>query len=1387
LWFGFFLRNEVLGRTSFASHNLKPFSEDYVMRNGLQKYVLVLLVSALSGISVFAQVGSTGSIAGTVVDPKGAVVAGATVVVKNIATNQESTTETSGEGTFNVPTLVAGVYTATITATGFKQAVVTDIKVDVGKPSSINVGLEIGAANETVTIVGGGELLQTQTATIGTTLTGRQITDLPTASRDALDLVLTMPGTTTPGRPRTSSINGLPKGSLNITMDGVNVQDNTLKSNDGFFTYIRPRTDAIAEVTTSTSNPGAESSGEGAFQIKFVTQGGSNEYHGGAYWYYRTPGLNANYWFNNRDLAADPATGKAPRTPIVLNQPGFKVGGPISIPGLFNGKDRAFFFVNYEEFRLPESALRTRNILSTQAQSGIYRFFSSNFNTNNTPVTCTGSGTSRLCTLNVFNVAQTAGLAFTNTDPTIGHLLTEIRSSLPAFKSSGDPNVDQSTFVNTGNQLRRFPTVRLDFNASKNHHIENIWNYQSFGSNVDFLNGRDPQFPGFPNHGSQTSIRFSNVTAWRWTISNNIVNEARYGLQGGTLLFFGDVNAGQFENQNGFSLGLGAFTSGGFALTSATNTTAPSRRNAPVREFTDSLNWIKGNHSFNFGMSMTRIGLWSNDYTVVPSAVFTTSATLDPAPVNAFGFLPATQQGGAAQLYALLSGRMSALNANARLDEDTNKYSYLGNQILRAKNLEWGLFAQDSWRLRPNLTLSLGLRYERNESFEAENGNFSNVTFAGLFGESGEGNLFKPGTLTGSRSAFEAFPPGTKAFDPSGLWLPSVGVSYSPNFKNSVLRWIGGESGQTVIRGGFSMASVREGMNVFLAVTGGNPGGTIDANRNLTLGNLPVGTYLRQGPFAPPATCTSPGQPIGCIPSAPTYPNSGLITNAVNSFDPNLKIGFVRSWSFGIQRELNRDNVVEIRYVGNRGRDLWRQLDLNELNIIENGVASEWQLAQQNLLANIKANRGVNFRYFGPGTGTAPLPISLGYFQGPTITLSGVTSAINPNNPAHYTNANFASATFFNTMNPLDPRPLTFGALLASTAFESRRTPLGQACFGIANCIGTGQFPINQFLVNPTRRSNPTTGGGGAFLVDNSGNSSYDAVQIEFRRRMARGLLLQANYTFGKSLANTYASSSSVFDQPSTLRDPDLKKGHTPFDITQALKFNFIWEVPVGRGRGFMGNAGKVTDFLVGGWGFNGNVRIQSGSPFFFNAPVSIGPAIANAGNFQLVGMTLKELQKAVGVYRDEDGFVYALPKDIRENTVKAFNVQMTSAGASYTQGEPTGRFIAPAGFGNCVQAFHGQCGFANLVLKGPAFFRSDLSVVKKLRFTETVNVELRLEMLNAFNNINFLVGSAGNDVNNVGNLTSSAFGRMTNAYQDLSTTNDPGGRVGQLVIRVNF
>lgn len=1343
------------------------------MRNYLPKVLLVFAILALCGLPVFGQVTTTGSIVGTVTDPTGAVVPNATVTVKNKATGKESTGTTSDSGNFNIPQVSSGVFTLSVQATsGFKKSQVTDVKVDAGTPTTVNVVLELGNPQETVTVVGGGELIQTQSATVGTTLTGRQITDIPTASRNALDLVLALPGTSTVGRPRQSSVNGLPKGALNITLDGMNVQDNLLKSNDGFFTYIQPRTDAISEVTVSSSNPGAESSGEGAFQIKFVTQGGTNGYHGGGYWYYRSPGLNSNYWFNNRDLKPDPITHRAPRTDVILNQPGFKIGGPISVPGLFNGKDRAFFFFNYEEYRLPESTLRTRTVMSVPAQAGTYRFFSAT-NVAIAPVnpalntTCAtapaGSPSAFLCSTDVMARAAAAGLAFATPDPTISGLLASIRSAIPGSVPTGDPNLETTTFINKGGQTRRFPTVRFDFNLSKKHHIENIWNYQVFGSKIDFLNSVDPAFPGFPNQGAQVSIRFSDSMAWRWTISNNIVNEARYGIVGGTVQFFPTVNSGQFANQGGFSQGLGAF-----GITSATVTTGPQRRNSPVREFSDSVSWVRGNHSLNFGATATRVSFWQQLTTVVPSTVFTTSASTDSATTNAYASLPSAAAAGAAQLYAVLAGRLTAINSNARLSETTNQYTFLGSLISRAKSLEWGVFGQDSWRFRPNITLTFGLRYERQMPIQSLNNTYAGVSNAGLYGESGVGNLFKPGTLAGSPSQYTLFAKGTAAYNAPGLFLPSFGFTYSPNFKNEMIHRFLGGSGQTVVRGGFSMASVREGTQVFQGVVGANPGGTITTNRSLTLGNLPVGTYLRQNPVVAAA-----------FPAAPTFPNQGLITDSVNAFDPNLKIGYVESWSLGLQREIKRDNVFEIRYVGNRGHKLWRQVDLNELNIIENGVFSEFKLAQQNLLANIAAGRGAQFRYQGPGTGTVPLPITFGTLQGVSSANAGNCVDITTCNALYASSLWANAASFVNALNPLNPSPITYGTSLNGTGFENRRTPLGQACYGVttntsatgatgqAGCTGLGLFPYNQFLVNPGKRGDP-------FIVNNTAQSWYDGLTIEFRRRMTAGLLVQSSYTFGKALSNTYASSSSVFDQPATLRNLWLRKGVTPFDIRNGFKTNFIYELPVGKGRMFLSNSHGLVNALVGGWGMNGNIRIQSGNPF-------------SLGNVQLVGMTKGNLENLVKSYRDPDGFIYVFPKDIRDQTIKANSISISAAGPTYTLGAPSGRYIAPAGFNNCQQAFVGGCGFHNLVIHGPRFTRFDLSLAKKINFSEHINVEMRVEMLNAFNNINFLVGSAANDVNTLGGLSSTSFGRMTAAYQDTSTTNDPGGRIGQLVLRLNF
>jgi hypothetical protein len=1348
------------------------------MRNLCSKFFFVLVVLALVGLPVFGQSTAAGSLTGTVTDPTGAVVPGASVVVKNDATGQEFTAKTNDEGMFNISSLGSGVYTASISVKGFKQAKVTAIKILAGTPASFNVALEVGSQDQTVTIVGSAELLQTQTATVGTTLTGRQITDIPTASRDALDLVLALPGTTTPGRPRTSSVNGLPKGALNITLDGINVQDNLLKSNDGFFTYVRPRTDAIQEVTVSTSNPGAESSAEGAVQIKFVTQSGGNEYHGSGYWYHRNPALNANYWFNNRDLAADPVTHKAPQQRILLNQFGVKVGGPISVPKVFSGKDRAFFFVNYEEYRLPEkSTQRVRNLPTEDAINGIFKFTTTSAAyVPPAGVTCT-TATTRVCSVNVLTMAAAGGLPGT-VDPTISALLKSMRTAASSVNAvliniASSPNIQQFGFFNTGLTTRRFPTVRLDANIGKNHHLENITNYQQFDGTADFLNGRDPAFPGFPNFGSQRSNRFSNTSAWRWNITPNIVNEARFGMVGGTSFFTSEITPDQFKNQGGANLALG-----NLGVSSATAGTAPERRNSPVQQFSDNLSWNHGNHTVNFGGSWTRVNLWINDQTVVPTVNFGISSSLagDAAAFAVFAPLNATvgQQGAAANFYSTLVGRISSISARyAALNENTNKYSIQDQFVSRARQVEYGFYVQDTWRFRPNVTLTGGIRWEVQGPFQSLNNTLSQVSYAGLFGESGLNNLFKPGTLAGAPTQYTNFTSGSTAYKTDyGNFAPSVGFTWSPNFKEGLLRRLGGESGQTVLRGGFSMAYVREGTNNFLSILAGNPGQTIDSTQNIT-GTpfaLGFGNLFRNGiPAAPAFGSGAPGS--GTLPSQPTYPNVGFITDAANAFNPNLKTGYVESWTIGIQREFKKDNVIELRYVGNRGHQLWRQIDLNETNLIENGALAEFKLAQANVLANLAAGRGFTVKYFGPGTGTSPLPIIFKNAQSPTFA-PGVPA--DPNNPAHYTSTFYANASFNALFNPLNPSP--GGGRCCGGYFGSIASAGNEGTFG-PNRAAWG-LPYNFFVVNPGKR-------GGSFAMENGGQTWYDAGTIEFRRRFSRGLLVQANYTFGKALGNTYASSSVSFDQPATLRDYHLRKDVSPFDVTQAFKSNFIYELPFGRGKTFLGNSKGLVNGFLGDWIFNGNIRMQSGSAVSF-------------GNVQLVGMSRKDLQKAIGVYRDQansdntaaSGQLYWLPLDIRLNTFRANNSSFTAAGAVFTQGAPSGRFIAPAGFGNCIQAYVGQCGFNNLVIKGPSFFRFDLSLAKKIKFTERMNLEMRAEALNAFNNINFLIGGAGNDVNTGTSgaaLTSGFFGRYTAAYQDTSTTNDPGGRLIQLVLRLNF
>ncbi|MEQ1921879.1 MAG: TonB-dependent receptor [Pyrinomonadaceae bacterium] len=1307
----------------------------------MRKFTKILMVTlALFVCQIAIQAQNTGSISGTVVDQQGAVVPGATVTVTG-QSGQEFTTTTNSEGLYRIPAVAAGTftYTVTITAPSFKTAVIQNVKVDIGTPSTVNAVLQAGQISEQVVVTSGAEVLQTETAKVGTTITGRQIIETPIASRDALDLVLLLPGAAQAGRPRASSINGLPKGAINISLDGVDAQDNANRSTDGFFTYIRPRVDAIDEVTVSTSNPGAESGGDGAVQIRFVTRRGTNDYTGGLFWQHRNTALNSNYWYNNRD--------RLPRQKIILNQYGGHFGGNIPFLGFGegvkafdSGKDKRFFFINYEEYRNPESTTRTRTVLAPNAYNGIYSYV-------------VGGVTQ---TLDVFALA-TANPGQTNTpDPTVQAALARIRTATATTGTftpiTNNPTRLNYNFTNSGLSLRNFLAFRTDFNITKKHSLEFVYNRNNFKPGKDFLNSRDEIFPGFPFQG-QSGVRQSFTGALRSTFGNNIVNEARYATSWGTTDFFSELNTSVFDFTGGRFLDIGTAA----AITNPYNGNSSQTRGTPTYDLTDSVTWVNGNHTFNFGGQYKYI---KTDQTNVNRIVPTVGFGIDSSEGTAFTMFNGTsmpgsttaQQADARAFYAGLIGRVISYTSAAYLD-GSGLYKENGPLTQQFGLRTFGIFAQDSWRVRSGLTVTFGVRWQPQEAFTAKTGNIGRLeNWEQVFGPSGKAGIFQPGA-TGSIGdpRVVLYKIGEKAYkDDMNNVSPSVGVVWSPNFAKGLLSKVFGESGRSVFRGGYNRSFVREGSATQTIVTNNTPGGSIPLSRNTGIaGSFTVGTNLR-----------TPGNTNVTTPtfsSTPAFPLTLTTASQAISVDPNLKTGYVDSFSFGYQREIDRNTVVEVRYVGNRGKNLHRLNFTNEVNTIENGFGAEFRLAQQNLYQNIlNGFASSGFAYRGPGTNTSPLPIMLSYFTnfGSAANLAAASLVA-----ANYTAANFNNATLVAALSINAPSLANF---IGSTSFENSAARRN-------NAIANGR-PANFFRTAPTVPA-------GSFLLQSDARSWYDSAVVEVRRRLSAGLRLQASYVFSKAQSDA-AGSAGGGQSNYTLRPGGLAlaKNYQPFDLRHQFKLDATYDLPFGKGRQFLGNASGVVDGLVGGWSIMPIVRWQSGTPISF-------------GNVQLVGMTARELEKSIKVNKGPNVVTY-LPADIILNTQRAFDISVLGAGGYGTTygGAPTGRFIAPAGYGNCQSQFSGNCGFQNLIVHGPSYRTFDLGVAKRVGLGEKRSVELRATFLDLLNNPSFRVGGWAADVATVG-VGGTTFGQLGagSAYQDLSTTNNPGGRIVDLMLRFNF
>src|SRR5215203_1695240 len=366
------------------------------MTRYVQRLLAVALVVCVSSVSAFAQGSGTTSLSGTVTDSGGGVIPGATVVVKNDATGVSYEAVTSESGAFNVPALDPGTYSATVSLAGFKTAVVNNIRVLTATPAAILVKLDVGQLTETVQVTASSALVQTQSTAVTSTMAVEQLQHLPLVSRNALYSLAFLPGVETAGGPRTATISGLPNNTINITIDGIST-GNQFQNTDGFFSMVTPRLDAIEEITVTGATPGA-GGGSGSTQVAFTTRSGTNELVGSVYDTIRDPRLNSNYYFNKIN--------NLEKNEVKLQTYGGRLGGPIVIPGLYDGHNKAFFFFNMEHQYQPSSATRTRNIFNPAAQNGLFSY------------NVTVNGVQQLRTVDLYQLAAANGQTATP-DPSL--------------------------------------------------------------------------------------------------------------------------------------------------------------------------------------------------------------------------------------------------------------------------------------------------------------------------------------------------------------------------------------------------------------------------------------------------------------------------------------------------------------------------------------------------------------------------------------------------------------------------------------------------------------------------------------------------------------------------------------------------------------------------------------------------------------------------------------------------------------------------------------------------------------------------------------------------------------------------------------------------------
>ncbi|MFN0109938.1 MAG: TonB-dependent receptor [Blastocatellia bacterium] len=1090
-------------------------------RNRVFVWALATLFSVIGGASALAQTFNS-TVTGSVKDQTGAVIVGAKVTLIDLATQREVTAMTNDQGVFVFPEVRAGNYKLLAERDGFKKSEINDVTVNVATPATVHFELQTGQIAEVITTSASEAqaVVNSENATLQTTVLQRQINDLPLNGRNPLSLAALQAGVNTSGSNRTASVNGLRGTFTNLTWDGININDNFIRT-DSFFGTAAPSVVSVAEFTLTTQN-GGPADGLGVAQVKLATPRGSTEYHGSAFEFHRNDALDANSFFNN-------AAG-VKKEKLIQNQFGAGIGGPVKLPGKLFGPmaydgNKLFFYGYYEGTRVKTDTSVLRTVLTQSARQGQFTYRR------------TDNGQ-----LQTINLLTASGLA---ADPKTASLIatTPLPNDLTIADITANP-----ALANTAGYRFNSPTgsdsdlwgFRIDYDASARHRFEAIYSRFKFS----FPNAGNEPFPGRPGDG-QSSKRPRGSFAWNWTPTPSLNNELRYG--------FNNYNVNFFTNEKfaeGYQL---AFP----VISNPTDNFLPQGRIADNYEVMDNATWVKGKHQVRFGGNYRRVYIAPYDaagtlplYTIG----FNTSGNQNPLRTSQFaGGISTNDFNRARDVLAILAAPVAQIDQSFN---STSRTSGFVNGALQRQQFQYngvGLYAGDTWRMKSNLSLNVGLRWEYISVPTEKRG------LALLPKETGLNALFDKNAQLD--------------FAGAGTGRPFFNNDYN-NFAPSIsLAWDPFGNGKTSIRAGYSISYVVDNnISTILNAVSGNDGLQANATVLNTSGTVSGGGIR-------PVTVPAFKVPRPIADNLAIDPQTALFT-----IDPNYKTPYVQQWTLGVEREIFRDTVAELRYVGNRGVKLTRGIDVNQMRILDNGFLADFQRAERNLAANGSPARGEALQVF------------------PRLGLAGL----------------LGNATILNL--------IAQGQVGELAAIYVANRDL----FLIPGVNGS-QLGAEFFL-----RANPN-----AYVADYIGNgaySDYNALQAEIRRRLRGGLYFQANYTYGKGFSDYEGGQtnfSGLLDLGSTNA---MEKARITDDITHVFKANAVYELPFGRGKRFV-DRGGVMGKIAGGWSFNPIIRWQSGEPIsIVSARGTLNRAGRSAKNTAVTSLSISDLQSKTGLFRDAQG-----------------------------------------------------------------------------------------------------------------------------------------------------